>query len=224
MSEIRERILDSKLGALLVLTIKSVRVSTLGMVLKMFECCETFLDLGCGEDSPMGKVGRFTFSVGVDISVKSLRKNKSKRCLTDYVCADLRCLPFRNCSFDCVLMFDVIEHFLKKDGFCLMEQAEKISKKILLIQTPNGYCPTPYARNVYDSHKSSWFMGDFENAGFIVLGRHGYKRMRRLRGEPVFRPRLIGEIVLALSQLVLFNRPSYCFHLLAFKKKPQMSI
>jgi len=224
MLEIRERILDSKLGALLVLIIKSLRVSTLGMVLKMFECCETFLDLGCGENSPMGKVGRFTFSVGVDISIKSLRKNKSKRYLTDYVRADLRCLPFRNCSFDCILMFDVIEHFQKKDGFCLMKQAEKMSKTMLVIQTPNGYCPTPYARNVYDSHKSSWSIGDFENAGFIILGHHGYKRLRRLRGEPVFRPRLIGEIVSALSQLILFNRPSYCFHLLAFKKKPQILI
>ena len=216
---IRERLSDSKLGALLVLIIKSLRVTTLGLTLKMFGYCETFLDLGCGESSPMGKIGGFSLSVGVDVSIKSLRKNKSKRNLTDYVCADLNWLPFKSYSFDCVMMFDVIEHFQRKDGLCLMERVEKLSKKLLVIQTPNGHCPTPYARNVYDEHKSSWVVRDFEKTGFTVLGRHGYKKFRGLRGEPVFKPRLIGEMVLALSQLFLFNRPSYCFHLLAFKKK-----
>lgn len=221
MMRVLKQLPNSKLCSLLVSIIKSMRLTTMGKLFGMFERNYTVLDLGCGETSPIAKLGGFAYSVGVDISTSSLHKNKSKRYLNDYVRADLCHLPFRNHAFDCVLAFDVVEHFQKENGFQFIRQTEEISKNMLVIQTPNGYCPTPYATNIYDSHKSSWYTGDFENVGFVVLGRHGLKRLRGLRGKPILRPRIVGETVSILSQLILFSRPNLCFHLLAFKVKAQ---
>lgn len=71
----------------------------------------------------------------------------------------------------------------------------------------------------FDVPKSSWLVSDFEKLGFTVLGRHGHKKLRELRGNPILKPKLIGEIVSSLSQLIFYNRPRYYFHLLAFKIK-----
>ena len=171
-------VLDSKLILFILFIIKKLRITTLGVILNILNRNDTILDLGCGESSPMAKLGRFNYSVGVDVSTLSLLKNKSKKPLSDYVCADLRFLPFKNKSYDYVLAFDVVEHFRKNDGYQFIRQAEAITKKLLIIQIPNGYCPTPYAKNDYEMHKSIWFTRDLENFGFFVLGPHGLKRLR----------------------------------------------
>lgn len=89
----------------------------------------TILDVGCGS----GKVLTFIcclkgcYGVGVDISVKGLKKaytyakesNVKNKC--DFVVADVRFLPFRRNIFTSIICNHVLEHV--EDDFKVMEEA-----------------------------------------------------------------------------------------------------
>ena len=103
--------------------------------------CQSFVELGCGVKSPVVECIKTIFAVGIDGHLPSLLANKKSGYFKDYVLADLNHLPLKNDSFDCVAAFDVIEHLTKHQAKMLIENMEKISKKKIILLTPNGFNP-----------------------------------------------------------------------------------
>lgn len=91
------------------------------------------LDVGCDGGTLTEKVAeraRPERVVGVDISVKSLAYNLSKRPQFDVAVADAEELPFRDGMFDAIFCSEVMEH---------IEQPEKMLSEVRRCLAPNGY-------------------------------------------------------------------------------------
>jgi hypothetical protein len=68
--------------------------------------------------------------------------------------------------YDLVTMFDVIEHYNKKDGLVLLEGFNKRSKHVIVF-TPEGFFPQDGTKeNPYMEHLSGWEIYEFENLGY----------------------------------------------------------
>ena len=81
-------------------------------------------------------------------------------------------LPFTDNSFECVLMFDVIEHMEKEQGKFALEEAKRVCGNVLYLLTPcvfhlNDQClndeKSEYYQNQYNIHRSVWAESDFIN-------------------------------------------------------------
>lgn len=84
--------------------------------------------------------------------------------------------------YDLITMFDVIEHYEKKDGIVLLEGFAKRSKHSIIF-TPEGFFPQKGTKeNPHMEHLSGWEVYDFENLGYNihVLGKfHYHEELRR---------------------------------------------
>ena len=89
------------------------------------------LDLGCGSNSPLSKIKKNFFSVGVDIFEPSIKKSKKNKIHDEYKIADVLEIDkfFKRKSFDVVVALDLIEHLKKKDGLRLLKKMEVIGRK-----------------------------------------------------------------------------------------------
>ena len=90
-------------------------------------------------------------------------------------------LPFPEQSFDVVLIIDFIEHLDKERGRIILEQAKRVTKRVVIILTPlwwqdnaeNVNNPELWCyNNEYDYHKSLWKVDDFT----------GWERINGLKG------------------------------------------
>jgi SAM-dependent methyltransferase len=181
--------------------------------------CETVLDLGCGNgaDSPLEN-SNFKYSLGVDIFEPYLEKFRKTGIHSDYTRADIREIEFKDKSFDAVLMLRVIEHMEKTDGKAMIRKCSRWAGKKVIIIAPNGYLPQDeYDNNPFLKHKSAWSIDDFISEGFVVYGINGWIKLRGYRGLPRIKPRLLGEFLSDMTQMVTFNHPKLAFQLLAVK-------
>lgn len=175
--------------------------------------CRTVLDLGCGRDSPIR--GMF-YSVGVDLSKPHLLEAKREKFHDGYILMDIRRLGFKAKSFDCVTALDVVEHLEKVDGFQVLEEMEKIAKKKIVIQTPNGFMPQRDECPL-QVHRSGWVISDFKKRGYVGRGMAG---LRFLRGEKAclkFKPRIIWAIISGLTQKIVYHFPNFAYQLFSVK-------
>jgi len=152
------------------------------------------LDVGCGR----GIAYRYaTRIVGVDAHLPSLRK--TRKVCEDVVCADARYLPFKDESFDTVVAVIVIEHMTKRDGYRLLSQMERVSRRRIILSTPNLYIPWKQ-REERQQHKSRWSSSDFKKLGYKVRGIGFYFRNLTLMVPlaipyffPMAKPRPTGQ-------------------------------
>ena len=182
--------------------------------------CKNVLDLGCGEKSPL----RFVkddkdlanlHSVGVDIFTPYILKNMNESKIhTEYLNMNIFDIDFPDKSFDCALLFDVIEHFDSKDFYNFLPKLERIAKKIIII-TPNGFIEQDeYDMNPYQIHKSGWTVDDFEKMGFVCFGMSGSKKIYSMN----IKPNLLKIFITGVSQLFVYNKPRKSFHIIAIKR------
>jgi len=136
--------------------------------------CDSALEFGCGHGHNLRRTGA-AVKVGVE-------------CVPEYPINDgdvvfmigdaLKLSPtFADGSFDLVLLMDVVEHFTKEDGLRLVQEAQRIAKKKVLLWIPEGHCPQDadhfdrhcgYAYKPSQEHKSDWYSNDFADLGFDV--------------------------------------------------------
>lgn len=175
------------------------------------------LDIGCGKGwawrfyvNP--KRDRFIFTISVDIDKAALKDVKKKKLYTDVVLCDAHFLPFKPKSFDMVLILQLIEHLCKEDGLAVIKYAERISKKKLIIGTPNGYLKM-------DGHLSGWSSQEFEKLGYRVTG-HGLRLYSENHQQ---RPLVMLSRASSLLPLT-YKVPRLSYQLLAVKKKGKENI
>jgi ubiquinone/menaquinone biosynthesis C-methylase UbiE len=132
---------------------------------------KSYLDIGCGR----GKWGYLiktshkppSYIVGSDIELSNLRWVKEHKIYDDVVLLDGGHLPFRDNSFDIVLAIEVIEHMEKMSGEKLLNEAERVSRKRVIVSTPLLGARYWYSRR---HHVSKWTVSDLHKRGYKVRG------------------------------------------------------
>ncbi|MCF8222803.1 MAG: class I SAM-dependent methyltransferase [Bacteroidales bacterium] len=184
--------------------------------------CDSFLDLGCGERSPLSNTKvRFNYSVGVDSFEQSLIENRKNKTYNEYLNLDIKDIEkkFEANSFDCIATFDVIEHISKSDGLELIDKMTKIAKKKIIIFTPNGFLPQePFDGNIYQEHISGWEIEEMKDLGFRVYGVNGFKIFRKgYKTQIRWKPMWFWERISKLSQILSTRNPKWAFQILCIK-------
>jgi len=187
---------------------------------KLTKDCKSLLDIGCGDNSPIHPFSKRIYCVGLDIFEPSLEKSKKKKIHNEYYKIDYSQAEeiFEENSFDCVLASDFIEHLEKKEGYELLRIMEKLSKKKVIIFTPNGFLPTgEYEGNPWQVHKSGWTVEEMKKRGYRVYGINGFKGLREGLAKIRFKPRPFWLLISNISQYYTKNHPEKAFHLLCVK-------
>ena len=109
-------------------------------LLKKLKHGKTILSIGCGlgaEMQPLTKDGFVT--VGLDPERGFLKIGKTKESANSFICAVGEAIPLCGCSFDVVLLFDVLEHVKNPDT--VLEEIGRIlkTKGILFVAVPNRF-------------------------------------------------------------------------------------
>jgi hypothetical protein len=120
-------------------------------------------------------------------------------------------LPIKRKSFDSVLAAEIIEHIEKPLGNLLIEEAERVSRKTVIITAPHfvrrrggHFCPEGF--NQYEQHVSSWSIKELRSKGYRVYGV-GFLILTILSAQ-------LNALLSPLSFLV----PRLSAHLIAVKK------
>lgn len=182
------------------------------------------LDVGCGDNSPLARIKKNFYSVGIDVFEPSIKQSKKNNIHNDYKIGDILGLDtfFKPKSFDCVLALDIIEHFKKKDALKLIDSMERIAKKKVLIATPYGFAKqSAYDDNPYQEHKSGWNVSDFKKIGYKSYGMRGFRFIRGGEGGAniLYKPWIIWGAISSLSQPIVYFIPQIASQLLAVKYK-----
>lgn len=182
--------------------------------------CETLLDVGCGESSPVRQFTReVKYSVGVDSHQPSIDRSRAAFIHTDYRCRNILEIgkEFAPRSFDCVIALDVIEHLTKEDGLRLLDAMESIARRRVVIFTPNGFLPQPAeADNPHQLHVSGWTPDAMRARGYRVIGVGGWRPLRGPYALPR-RPKFLTERLSLLTERFLETRPERALQILCVK-------
>jgi SAM-dependent methyltransferase len=189
---------------------------------ELIKNCGSILDVGCGNSSPLKDLNFKGYKVGVDNFQESIEKSRKKEIHNKYVKGDIRKLKdfFSKNEFDCVLALDVIEHLSKEEGLNLIKEMEYISKKKVILFTPNGFLPQKmmYENNL-QIHKSGWEIKEMRNRGYEVIGIYGHKKLRGELSELKYKPKVIWRIISDITQKFTRENPKKAFALLCMKDK-----
>jgi SAM-dependent methyltransferase len=83
------------------------------------------LDLGCGGGWEILRQ-KASYLIGIDISLPALKK--AKRIYDEVILSDVRYLPIRNCSLDCLISIDVLGHIPKNDKDRVLNEIARVLK------------------------------------------------------------------------------------------------
>ena len=187
------------------------------LLVKEIENNWTILDTGCGRTSPLKKVNKGHYRVGIDFFKPYIMKMKTLSVHNAYVLADVRALPFKSKSFDCVVATEIIEHLSKDDGLKMFEEIENIAAKKIIMTTPNGFLPTFAGPedNPDETHLCGYTESELKKLGFKVRGLNGLKSFWTIKdGQSVIKfrlPKIISSLIINLTEPFAFHRPSLAF-------------
>lgn len=178
------------------------------------------LDVGCGSNSPLAKVRKSIYSVGIDAYAPAIRESQKYNIHTAYKRGNVIALDryFPKKSFDAVIALDLIEHLEKKDGKVLIEKMTRLARKIVIIMTPQGFVPQKATQgNEFQIHKSGWSIADFTGQGFTVYGIRGPRWIRGEYATIKYRPWIIWGLISTIAEPFLYFFPRFAYQLFAVK-------
>jgi SAM-dependent methyltransferase len=181
------------------------------------------VELGCGDHSPVAFATSHYLKtrpmqiVAVDIWLPYLKASRDKGLFSQLVAADILCLPFPDKTFDIAFLLAVVEHFEKGDALAVLKEAERITRKAVVVYTHRGFVEQGEADgNPYQRHRSSWEVAELQGLGFDVRG-HAVSL-------PILRQKLgalgyaIGAILELLLEFVPVKPITTCANLYAIKR------
>ncbi len=201
---------------------KLFKINFVDLLEKIISDCDTVLDLGCGSNSPIGKLRKKKmFTLGVDIFEKYIDISKKKKIHDDYLLLNILNIDKKISinSFDCVLLLDVVEHLEKMEAIQLIKKAEKIAKKKVIISTPNEYLhQSEYSNNIYQIHKSGWDFKIFKKLNFKIYGVNGLKFIKSEMSKIKYKPLTVWYQISMFSNLFVKRFPQSAYQFLCIKK------
>jgi len=188
--------------------------------------CRSALDIGCGSSSVLTRFRPGLRTVGLDAFEGALAEARRRAQHDEYVLADVLSTSPETIleraggqPFDLVTLFDVIEHFPKRQGYELLERCERLTSKYILVVTPSGFLEQgPEYGNPFQRHLSGWFAHDFEGLAYTVHGALGTKVFRGYAGMMRYTFPGAATCDVALAWLLRIERkPHQAFSLVAIK-------
>jgi 2-polyprenyl-3-methyl-5-hydroxy-6-metoxy-1,4-benzoquinol methylase len=194
------------------------------------------LELGCGRDSvvldsstKLHYTGLEIFEdYAIEIEQKIISSNNVNVVGYKILRQDFLNYDFKEKQFDIVILIDVLEHLYKADGHKVLELIHRLSKKAIVIKTPNGFVhQNAFDGNEHQAHLSGWEVDEFRKKNFKVYGMSGLKSFRKpvhcdqweddLSLTIKFRPKKFWLLVAGLSQIIAKRIPRLSYELLAVK-------
>lgn len=199
------------------------RFSYLNEVRKQLAGCHSCLDIGCGPNSHMRLLG-FDRLVGLEghrPSYEMAVKNHTHHGMVFGRVEEMGAL-FKDKEFDCCVAMDLIEHLNKEEGLRLIQNMERISRRKILLFTPNGFMPQRSKNGDLQEHHSGWDAGEMKMRGFTVIGTHGHRFFRKEMHEPRFRPQAVSGLVSEITHYAYTrNHPRHAAAILCVKDVTQ---
>jgi SAM-dependent methyltransferase len=121
--------------------------------------CEAALDIAFGDGTFLDILNGLNpqcSNLGIDLSLDNCQRVVSRFRIS---CADAERLPFKDHTFDLVLLFDIVEHV--QDCSCMLREARRVLRpgRRLLLTTPNRW-------------------GMYEYKEWVLFGLPGYYRIK----------------------------------------------
>jgi len=159
--------------------------------------CQSVLDIGCGDSSPMRFLDSRLHLTGVDGYAPALEPARKLRTHDEFFLSDVRKVGelFPTRRFDACAALDVIEHLTKEDGLRLLESMEKLATKRVIIFTPNGFVSQHSHDGDLQEHLSGWTAEEMRARGYRVLGMYGPKSLRGDYNSVKYKPRAFWVLV-----------------------------
>lgn len=196
---------------------------------------KSVLDLGCND----GRILEFVFAgnipklefTGVDLYEDYLEGARKKKIYKNLYKLDVRRKNWGKIEkrkYDLVLCSQLIEHLTKQEGNRLIKKMEFLSKKRVMIATPNGFQKfnplenhiwDEYESNLDQGHKSGWITEEFRKRGYKVYGQGlniVYGANSIIRKLPKFTYPVFFIISFMLSPIIYFY-PKIAYNLIAIK-------
>lgn len=130
----------------------------------------SILDCGCG-------IGRWGYLlrnnpkiiIGFDITESYLMKAKTVGKYAGLIQADLCHLPFAAKAFDTSLAVEVLEHSSKSGGMSFLGELKRVTRKRIMLTTPENFFLVYHGDNHPETHKSGWARTELEEEGFACF-------------------------------------------------------
>jgi hypothetical protein len=179
------------------------------------------LDVGCGASSPLARFhDRLGRLVGVEAFPAAAAAARASGVYAEVHEQDVRRLrdAFEPRSFEVVAAVDLLEHLEPAAGRELLEAAEAVAARRVVVFTPNGFVPQgARGGNAWQVHRSGWSASAFEARGYRVSGVHGLRWLRGQEAQIRVPPRRAWALVADLTQPLARRVPRVAYHLLAVK-------
>lgn len=197
--------------------------------------CKSVLDVGCGVNSPLGKIDKKFYLEGIDlVPIRSKNKIYNEKIIgkklpmeeysvkihDKYTRGNILNIErfYRDKSFDAVVLIGVIEHLRRSQGKLFLNKLENIAKHKIIICTPNGFVPQdPHSGNFYQEHISGWSVKDFKDRNYKTYGIRGFKFIRGEFAAIKYKPWYIWLFLSYLSEYITILFPKLSFELMAVK-------
>ena len=183
--------------------------------------CESILELGCGSNSPILRIGLGSRTDAVDIWQPYVDKHNAAQHYRQCFYGDILTLDEPLKAYDAVVMLDVLEH-LPKDEVArarLFENMERWACKRVVLFTPNGYIDNNLVDDdPWQAHVSSWEPEDYRKRGYVVHGATGLRWILGKGSLPRWHPYSVFAIIAMTSMRFIYNKPEWAWHSYAVKE------
>ena len=183
--------------------------------------CDNILELGCGSDSPLLKIGLGHKTHAVDIWEPYIIKHSEVGNYKSCTLENILTMPYPEKSVDAIVMCDVLEHLERKEVYYteLFQRFENCARKKVILFTPNGFIENDEVDgDPYQRHVAAWFPEDYRREGYKVKGGAGFHWLYGKAGIIKRRPYTLMEYVGQLSQLLVYHFPNLAWHSYAVKE------
>lgn len=147
-------------------------------ILDLMSCCQcnTVLDLGIGYGAIGAYLKYYLPHIILDgIEIYEGYKNHPLVCWNVY--RKIWIGDFTRMAippvYDAILAIDVIEHLPKAQGEKQILRLATLVRKVFVVSIPLGEYPQgAFEGNVYETHKSTWYEGDFNVLGLKLIAKN----------------------------------------------------
>ncbi len=185
--------------------------------------CDSILELGCGDHSPLLFIGLGQKTDTVDIYQPYIDKHNKNGNYRSCKLANILTMPLvpdLEKQYDAVVICDVLEHLPKDEvhRLDLLYKIEAVARKKVILFTPNGFIENDLVDDdPYQEHLSAWEPEDYRARGYKVVGTTGLRWLLGKGSLPEHKPSFLYQLLALLAQPLVYRYPKIAWHSYAVK-------